>query len=281
MGTQFMKAVRCTFGCLLSLPVLGGYMVGCFLMAALLIALTCEQTYKVQPGCFRADTDSCLVELEVLEVRAEGKVQVPGLGEIPEAAVIVQSGGSYYTAPHVYCGCWELRLPPEIIAGRLSGGLGMHSGGDSSYWYTVSPAWPYDSIPIRLLGRQQGKLIHVLEVADSSGGYAEHMVCGAGFKLLAGAVCVVVAVCMAGVWWLFRPYSRRGFVPVMLFCLCLIVLAAGVLVWQRWAVHSELAAGWAAPLAVVVALLGCTGVAVWLLSGAGKRKSIQDDEEHK
>ena len=280
MGTLFMKAVRCTFGCLLSLPVLGGYMVGCFLMAALLIALTCEQTYKVQAGCFSADTDSCLVELEVLEVRAVGKVQVPGLGEIPEPAVIVLSGGSYYTAPHVYCGCWELRIPPGIV-GRLAGILGMHSGGDSSYWYTGSPAWPYDMIPVRLLGRQRGNALEVLDLATSSGGYAEHLVWGAGFKLLAGAVCVVVAVCMAGVWWLFRPYSRRGFVPAVLFCLCLIVLAAGVLVWQRWAVLSEQAAVWAAPLAVVVALLGCTGVAVWLLSGAGKRKSIQDDEEHK
>lgn len=279
MGTQFMKAVRCTLGCLLSLPVLGGYMVGCFLMAALLIALTCEQTYKVQPGCFSADTDSCLVELEVLEVRAEGKVQVPGLGEIPEPAVIVLSGGSYYTAPHVYCGCWELRIPPGIV-GRLAGILGMRSGW-KSYWYTDSPAWPYDMIPVRLLGRQRGNALEVLELATSSGGYAEHLVWGAGFKLLAGAVCVVVAVCMAGVWRLFRPYSRRGFVPAMLFCLCLIVLAAGVLVWQRWAVLSEQAAVWAAPLAVVVALLGCTGVAVWLLSGAGKRKSIQDAEEHK
>lgn len=279
MGTLFMKAVRCTLGCLLSLPVLGGYMVGCFLMAALLIALTCEQTYKVQPGCFSADTDSCLVELEVLEVRSEGKVQVPELGEIPEPAVIVQSGGSYYTAPHVYCGCWELRIPPGIV-GRLAGILGMRSGG-KSYRYTDSPAWPYDMIPVRLLGRQRGNALEVLELATSSGGYAEHLVWGAGFKLLAGAVCLVVSACMAGVWWLFRPYARRGFVPVMLFCLCLIVLAAGVLVWQRWAVHSELAAGWAAPLAVVVALLGCTGVAVWLLSGAGKRKSIQDDEEHK
>lgn len=274
-----MKAVRCTLGGLLSLPVLGGYMVGCFFMAALLIALTCEQTHQVLPERFSAETDSCLVELEVRELRAEGKVHVPGLGEIPEAAVIVQSGGSYYTAPHVYCGCWELRIPPGI-AGRLAGILGMRSGG-KAYRYTDSPAWPYDMIPVRLLGRQRGNALEVLELATSSGGYAEHLVWGAGFKLLAGVVCVVVAVCMAGVWCLFRPYDRRGFVPAVLFCLCLIVLAAGVLVWQRWAVHSEQAASWAAPLAVVVALLGCTGVAVWLLSGAGKRKSIQDDEEHK
>ena len=239
---------------LFMLPLLAVYVFGSFLMAAFLIAASCEQTYEISPDVYRADTDSCLVELEVSELRAEGKVMLPGTGAFPESATIVKCNGQYHMAPHVFCGCWELKCHPGI-AGQLAGILGMHGGGDACM-YSTSPARPYEGVPIVLQGRQHGRSIEVLEIADSYGCYEQQMVSSPWKNFLRGIFCLVAAVGMSGIWWLVRSYPLRCFVFVVGCCLSLLGLAAGVLVWTQVTVHAEQASGWVAPLAVAVSLLG-------------------------
>ena len=236
------------------LPLLATYVFGSFLMAAFLIAASCEQTYEISSDVYRADTDSCLVELEVRELRAVGNVMLPGTGEFPESATIVKCDGQYYMAPHVFCGCWELKCHPGI-AGQLAGILGMHRGGDACM-YATSPARPYDGALVMLLGRQHGRSIEVLEIADPYGCYEQQMVSSPWKNFLRGIACLVVAVGMAGIWWLVRSYPRRCFVFVVGCWLCLLGLAAGVLVWTQATLHAEQASGWVVPLAVLVSLMG-------------------------
>ena len=137
----------------------------------------------------------------------------------------------------------------------VAGILGMHGGGDACM-YSTSPARPYEGVPIVLQGRQHGRSIEVLEIADPYGCYEQQMVSSPWKNFLRGIFCLVAAVGMAGIWWLVRSYPLRCFVFVVGCCLSLLGLAAGVLVWTQVTVHAEQASGWVAPLAVAVSLLG-------------------------
>lgn len=233
---------------------MAGGVVAAFVMAALIIALTNAPTFKVRPDRYQTVTDSFLVELEVTELHAKGQIEVPGVGKVEEPSLFVWHEGRYYTAPRIYAGCWELKLSEEH-ADRLAGIFGRTRNHDFHYWYTGSPGEPYDDTPLRLLGRQNGRVIAVKAIADCYGYYRTHLVTSWADLPMLG-LCGLVACSMAGVWCLFRPSTRAVFYCRALISLCLIILSASILVSFGVAVHAEETPFWAGPLAAVSAVAG-------------------------
>lgn len=119
--------VRCAVGVLLALPCLAGYIMAVFVMAPLLISVTNVPVFEIRPDQYRGATDSCLVELEVNKLHAEGIIELPGIGEVKEPALFVCYEGKYYTAPHLYAGLWELKLS-EAQTAQLAGIFGSFGG---------------------------------------------------------------------------------------------------------------------------------------------------------
>lgn len=244
-----------TLGSLLALPVLGGYVLALFMMAGLMIALTNEPVFTVSPDSYSTLGYHRLVELETKSLRATGKVGLPDIGKIDDAALFVEHRGKWYTAPHIHCGVWELKFTPEQ-AYQLSGRFGCGGSYDQAYRYTDSPATTFDDTDVRLLGRQHGHLIEVLGIADYNGHYDEHLVSSPVLSLILLALCLTEVAAMAGVWWLFRRYPRQSFLPVCMIALALIIIPASILVWTGVVVHADEAPALAAPLFIAVAIAG-------------------------
>lgn len=242
-------------GVLLVLPVLAGYVMAVFVMAALIIALTNAPVYEIRTDEYRDYTDSCLVELEVNELHAGGRIELPDIGPVEEPALFVQHTGKCRTAPHLYAGLWELKIS-EVQAAQLAGIYGASGAPDLPYKYTSSPGTPYDGIPVRLLGRQNGRVIEVQDIADCGGYYKSHLVTSYQADLAMLALCGAVAGIMAGVWCLFNPASRQVFLMRLLIAACLIIMPAGWLVSTRIVVHAAEAPLWAGLLAVAGSLAG-------------------------
>lgn len=242
-----------TLGSLLALPVLGGYVLALFMMAGLIIALTNEPVFTVSPDAYSTLGYNRLVELETKSLRATGKVELPDIGKIDEVALFVEHQRTWYTAPHIHCGVWELKFTPEQ-AYQLSGRFGCWGSYDQAYRYTDSPATTFDDTTVRLLGRQHGHLIEVLGIADYNGHYDEHLVSSPVRSLILLALCLTEVAAMAGVWWLFRRYPRQSFLPVCMIALALIIIPASILVWTGVVVHADEAPALAAPLFIAVAI---------------------------
>ena len=242
-----------TLGSLLALPVLGGYVLAVFIMAALMIALTNEPVFTVSPDAYSTLGYNRLVELETKKLRATGKVELPDIGKIDEVALFVEHRGKWYTAPHIHCGAWELKFTPEQ-AYQLAGRFGCWGSYDQAYRYANSPATTFDDTAIRLLGRQHGHLIEVVGIADYNGHYDEHLVLSPVSTLVLRALCLLEVAAMVGVWWLFRRYPRQSLVPVSMIALALLIIPAAVLVWAGVVVHADEAPALAPPLFIAVAI---------------------------
>lgn len=242
-----------TLGSLLALPVLGGYVLALFMMAGLIIALTNEPVFTVSPDAYSTLGYNRLVELETKSLRATGKVKLPDIGKIDEVALFVEHQRTWYTAPHIHCGVWELKFTPEQSY-LLSGRFGCWGSYDQAYRYTDSPATTFDDTTVRLLGRQHGHIIEVLGIADYNGDYDEHLVSSPVRSLILLALSLLEVAAMAGVWWLFRRYPRQSFLPVCMIALALIIIPASILVWTGVVVHADEAPALAAPLFITVAI---------------------------
>ncbi len=242
-----------TLGSLLALPVLGGYVLALFIMAALMIALTNEPVFTVSQDAYSTLGYHRLVELETKNLRATGKVELPDIGKIDEVALFVEHRGKWYTAPHIHCGVWELKFTPEQ-AYQLAGCFGCWGSSYQAYRHTDSPAKTFDDTAIRLLGRQHGHLIEVLGIADYNGYYDEHLLLSPVSTLVLIALCLLEVAAMAGVWWLFRRYPRQALVPVSMIALALLIIPAAVLVWTGFVVHADEAPALAPPLFIAVAI---------------------------
>lgn len=173
-------------------------MMAVFVMAALIIALSKAPVYEIRSDESRDYTDSCLVELEVNELHAGGRIELPDIGTVEEPALFVQHAGKCHTAPHLYAGLWELKIS-EAQAAQLAGIYGASGAPDLPYKYTSSPGAPYDGIPVRLLGRQNGRVIEVQDIADCDGYYESHLVTSYGGNLAMLALCGSVARIPAGI----------------------------------------------------------------------------------
>lgn len=250
-----VSSVHCVMGALLAFPAVAGYIMAVFVMAPLLISVTNAPVFEITPDKFRGATDSCLVELEVNKLHAEGRIELPGIGPVEEQALFVSHGGKYYAAPHLYAGLWELKLS-EAQTAQLAGIFGSFEGQGAPFRYTTSPGGPYDGIPVRMLGRQNGRLIEVADIADSSGYFNSHLVTSFLDDVFMLGLCGVVACAMAGGWCLFSPASLRVFLLRLLMFFCLIIVPAGVLVSMGIVVHADEAPSWVGPLAVAGAVLG-------------------------
>ena len=163
-----LSSVHCVMGILLAFPAVAGYIMAVFVMAPLLISVTNAPVFEITPDKYRGATDSCLVELEVNKLHAEGRIELPGIGPVEEQTLFVCHEGKYHAAPHLYAGLWELKLN-EAQTAQLAGIFGSFEGQGAPFRYTPSPGGPYDGIPVRMLGRQNGRLIEVADIADSSG----------------------------------------------------------------------------------------------------------------
>lgn len=247
--------VRCAMGALLVLPGLAGYIMAVLVMASLLISVTNAPVFEITPDQYRSATDTCLVELEVNQLLSKGRIELPGIGVVKEPALFVCHEGKYYSAPHLYAGLWELKLS-EAQTAQLAGIFGSFGGSGSPFRYTRSPGKPYDDIPVRLLGRQNGQVIEVLDIADCSGYYESLLVTSFREDAFMFGLCAVVACGMAGGWCLFSPASRRVFLFRLLVAFCLIIAPAGCLVSLGCVAHAGEAHPWAGPLAVVGAVVG-------------------------
>lgn len=247
--------VRCAVGALLALPGLAGYVMAVFVMAPLLISVTNAPVFEIRQDQYRSATDSCLVELDVNQLLSKGRIELPGIGVVKEPALFVCHEGKYYSAPHLYAGLWELKLS-EAQTAQLAGIFGSFGGSGPTFRYTPSPGKPYDDIPVRLLGRQNGQAIEVLDIADSSGYYESHLVTSFREDVFMLGLCSVVACAMAGGWCLFSPASRRVFLLRLLMVFCLIIVPAGCLVSLGIVVHADEAPSWVGPLAVAGAVIG-------------------------
>ncbi len=245
------KGVYRTLGSLLALPVLGGYVLAVFMMAALMIALTNEPVFTVSPDAYSTLGYNRLVELETKKLRATGKVELPDIGKIDEVALFVEHRGKWHTAPHIHCGVWELKFTPEQ-AYLLSGRFGCWGSSYQAYRHTDSPATTFDDTTVRLLGRQHGHLIEVVGIADYNGHYDEHLVLSPVSTLVLRALCLLEVAAMVGVWWLFRRYPRQSLVPVSMIALALLIIPAAVLVWTGVVVHADEAPAPAPPLFIAV-----------------------------
>ena len=243
-----------TLGSMLALPVLGGYVLAVLIMAALMIALTNEPVFTVSQDAYSTLGYHRLVELETKKLRATGKVELPGIGKIDDAALFVEHRGTWYTAPHIHCGVWELKFTPEQ-AYLLSGLFGRWGSYDQAYRYTDSPATTFDDTAVRLLGRQHGHIIEVLGIADYNGDYDEHLDLSPVSTLVLLALCLLEVAAMAGVWWLFRRYPRQSFLPVCMIALALLIIPAAILVWTSVVVHADEAPAPAPPLFIAVAIV--------------------------
>ena len=100
------KVVYRTLGSLLALPVLGGYVLAVLIMAALMIALTNEPVFTVSQDAYSTLGYHRLVELETKNLRATGKVELPG---------IRQSLARGFLSPCKRCfflGCYPVKNAP-------------------------------------------------------------------------------------------------------------------------------------------------------------------------
>lgn len=242
-----------TLGSLLALPVLGGYVLALFMMAGLIIALTNEPVFTVSPDSYSTLGYNRLVELETKSLRARGKVELPDIGKIDEVALFVEHRGKWYTAPHIHCGVWELKFTPEQ-AYQLAGCFGCWGSSYQAYRHTDSPATTFDDTTVRLLGRQHGHIIEVVGIGDYNGHYDEHLILSPVSTLVLLALCLLEVAAMAGVWWLFRRYTRQSFLPVCLIALAMLIIPAAILVWTGVVVHADEAPTIASPLFIAVAI---------------------------